>query len=44
MIEKKKEEMRRKTQEILERQRDLAAPQINKVNAFTAVVEKSGLI
>jgi len=44
MIEKKKEEMKRKTQEIHERQRDLAAPQIKKVNAYTAVVEKSGQI
>lgn len=36
--------MRRKTQEMLERQRDLAAPQIKKADAFTAIVEKSGKI
>ena len=44
MIEKKREEVNKKTQEMIERQKDLAAPQIKAVDAFSAIVEKSGQI
>ena len=42
MMAKKMEEKKRKTEEMLQRQRDLAAPQIPAVDAIRGDIEMSG--